>query len=61
MFKKEDNWKITIEHYGNKYSIELGHADVNYEDVYNALKGILSASGWSDEQVDIILNREEDE
>ena len=53
------NWNITIEQYGCKYSIELDHPDVSVEDVFNALKGILAASGWSNEQVKEILNEEE--
>ena len=54
-----ENWKITIEQYGCKYSIELDKPDVDIEEVYQALKSILLASSWSCEQVKEILNEED--
>jgi hypothetical protein len=56
---KKETWKITIEQYGCKYSLELDHADVNVEEVYNALKQILACSGWSECLVKQILNEDE--
>ena len=53
------NWKITIEQYGRRYSIELDHADVNIEEVFNNVKQILLCSGWQDLQVKEILNEDE--
>ena len=57
--KNNENWKITIEQYGNKYSIELDHADVNISEVYEALKQILLASGWHIDTVKEMLNDDE--
>jgi len=57
--KNNKNWKITIEQYGCKYSIELNHPDVDVTEVYDALRQILLASSWSPEQVKEILNEEE--
>ena len=56
--KAAENWKITIEQYGRKYSLELDHADVTIEDVYEALKQILACSGWSEDSIKEILNEE---
>jgi hypothetical protein len=53
------NWKITVEQYGCKYSIELDKPDVTIENVYDALKQILAASGWHYEQIKEILNIDE--
>ena len=54
--KNNENWKITIEQYGCKYSLELDHADVTLEEVYNALRQIMLCSGWSEEQLKEIFN-----
>ena len=57
--KNNENWKITIEQYGCKYSIELDKPDTTIEDVYNGLRQILLASGWQPETVKEILNEDD--
>ena len=55
------NWKISIEQYGCKYSIELDHGDASMEEVYESIRGVLGASGWAPSLVKEILNIEDDE
>ena len=57
--KNNENWKITIEQYGCKYSIELDKPDVTIEDVYNGLRQILLASGWHPNNVKEIFNEDD--
>ena len=54
------NWKITIENYGCKYSIELDHADANITEVHEGLRGILGASGWTESIINEIFNEDKD-
>ena len=54
------NWKITIEQYGCKYSVELDHSDVTTEEVFNGVKQVLLASSWHPDQVKEILNEDDE-
>jgi hypothetical protein len=47
---KTEPMRITIESHGRKYTAELAW-DANIEDVTEALRGLLIASGWGAELV----------
>lgn len=47
--------KITIEHYGAKYTTELDHDDVCLPEVVQMISGLLRAAGFSfDGELDIV-------
>ena len=49
-------YRITIEQYGNKYSIEIDHSDIDFTEYLNLLRQISLASGWGTAVVNEFLD-----
>ena len=45
-------YKITIEQYGYKYSVEVDHSDISFTDYVELLRQISLAAGWSTNTVE---------
>lgn len=43
--------KLTLENYGNKYTIETQHEDLSLEEYFAFFKGLLVASSWLEDSV----------
>ena len=44
-------FKISVEHWDTKVTIEKDHSDITWDEYVELLKDISRATGWSDEQV----------
>jgi len=51
-------FRITIEHYNQKVSVEVDHSDVDLSEVANLLEQALKGAGFSEEGVKEIINQE---
>ena len=45
-------YKITIEQYGYKYSVEVDHSDISFTDYVELLRQLSLAAGWNTHSVD---------
>ena len=45
-------YKITIEQYGYKYSVEVDHSDISFTDYVELLRQLSLAAGWSTKTVE---------
>lgn len=50
-------FRITIEQYNQKVSVEVDHSDVDIEQVVDLLEQVLKGSGWIESQVEGIFSR----
>ena len=50
-------YKITIEHYDTKVSIEIDHSDITLDELATLLKSVLLAAGWSEALIDELINK----
>jgi len=48
---KKEPFRITIEHYDKKVSIEVDHSDVSMDDLWDMLRQITLAVGYHPETV----------
>ena len=44
-------YKITIEQYEMKFSVELDHSDVSWDEYVSMLESISKGAGWGEENV----------
>lgn len=51
MLGEKQPFRITIEHYNQKVSVEVDHSDVNIEQLVDLLEQALMGAGWSEAQV----------
>ena len=58
---KQKPFRITIEHWDQKVSVEVDHSEVSIEEVFDMLQQVLLGAGWHPDQVKQILNIDEDE
>ena len=49
---KKQPYRITIEQYEYKYSVEVDHSDIDFTEYVELLRRISLAAGWSTETVD---------
>jgi|TARA_R110000822_G_scaffold69985_6_gene169575 hypothetical protein len=55
-------YKITIQQYDTKVSIEKDHSDISLEDFAEMLYNISKAAGWSEEQLkDIFIDENQEQ
>lgn len=45
-------YKITIEQYGYKYSVEVDHSDISFTDYVELLRRLSLAAGWTTDAVE---------
>lgn len=45
-------YKITIEQYGYKYSVEVDHSDISFTDYVELLRQLSLAAGWGTKTVE---------
>jgi hypothetical protein len=50
-------YRITIEHYDTKVSVEIDHSDIDLDELGTLLKSVLLAAGWSEALIDELINR----
>ena len=48
-------YKITIEQYEYKYTIEVDHSDISFTEYIDLLRQISLAAGWGNESVDEVF------
>ncbi len=48
---KKQPYRITIEQYEYKYSVEVDHSDIDFTEYVDLLRQISLASGWSTNMV----------
>lgn len=48
-------YRITIEQYEYKYTVEVDHSDITYTEYIDLLKQISLAAGWGYEAVDEVF------
>jgi hypothetical protein len=51
-------FRITIEHYDQKISVEVDHSDVSLPEVAELLEQVLKGAGFSEEGVMEMINQE---
>ena len=51
-------FRITIEHYNQKVSVEVDHSDVGLGEVADLLEQVLKGAGFLESQVKEIINQE---
>jgi len=51
-------FRITIEHYNQKISVEVDHSDVSLSEVAELLEQALKGAGFLESQVKEIINQE---
>ena len=49
---KEQPYKITIETYKYKYSVEVDHSDITFTEYVDLLRQITLAAGWGTDAVE---------
>ena len=49
---KKQPYKITIEQYEYKYSVEVDHSDISFTDYVDLLRQITLAAGWGIDAVE---------
>ena len=54
----EKPFRITIEHYDQKISVEVDHSDVSLPEVAELLEQVLKGAGFSEEGVMEMINQE---
>jgi len=50
-------YRITIEHWNCKVSVEANHSDITFDEYLDLLKSISLAAGWGVESVNEIFGR----
>ena len=50
-------YRITIDHYDTKVSIEIDRSDITLDELATLLKSVLLAAGWSEVLIDELINR----
>lgn len=55
MLGEKQPFRITIEQYNQKVSVEVDHSDVTLEQVVDLLEQALMGAGWSEAQVSDIF------
>jgi hypothetical protein len=48
---KKQTYRITIEQYEYKYSVEVDHSDIDFTEYVDLLRKITLAAGWGNESV----------
>jgi len=48
-------YRITIEQYEYKYTVEIDHSDIDFTEYIDLLKKITLAAGWGNEAVDEVF------
>ncbi len=51
-------FKVTIEHYNQKVSVELDHSDVSLSEVADLLEQALKGAGFTEDLVEKMINQE---
>ena len=51
-------FRITIEHYNQKVSVEVDHSDVSLSEVADLLEQVLKGAGFLEESVTKMINQE---
>ena len=51
-------FRVTIEHYNQKVSVEVDHSDVSLSEVADLLEQALKGAGFLESQVKEIINQE---
>lgn len=59
MSEFEKPFRVTMEHYDTKVSVEIDHSDISYEQLYDALKSLCDAGGWGSFWEECVEGREE--
>lgn len=49
-------YKITIEQYGYKYSVEVDHSDISFTDYVELLRQLSLAAGWSVDSIEELFD-----
>lgn len=49
---KKQPYRITIEQYEYKYSVEVDHSDIDFTEYVELLRKITSAAGWGTDAVE---------
>ena len=49
-------YKITIEQYGYKYSVEVDHSDISFTDYVELLRQLSLAAGWSIDNIEELFD-----
>lgn len=57
MIGEKQPFRITIEQYNQKVSVEVDHSDVDIEQVVDLLEQVLKGSVWIESQVEGIFSR----
>lgn len=57
MLPEKQPYRITIEHYDTKVSIETDHSDIDLDELATLLRSVLLAAGWSEALIDELINR----
>ena len=52
---KKEPFRITMEHYGTKVTIEKPHSDIEIYDLEEMLRTLCLASGWQETLIDTIF------
>ena len=53
---KKQPYRITIEQYEYKYSVEVDHSDISFTDYVELLRQITLAAGWGTDAVEEFFN-----
>jgi hypothetical protein len=53
---KEQPYKITIEQYEYKYSVEIDHSDITFTEYVDLLRQITLAAGWGTDVVEELFD-----
>ena len=48
-------YRITIEQYEYKYSVEVDHSDITFEEYLELLSSLSLAAGWSKDKVNEVF------
>tara|TARA_B100000497_G_C7352440_1_gene229788 strand:+ start:390 stop:569 length:180 start_codon:yes stop_codon:yes gene_type:complete len=54
----EKPFRVTIEHYNQKVSVEIDHSDVSLSEVAELLEQALKGAGFLESQVQEMINQE---
>lgn len=57
MLTEKQPYRITIEHYNTKVSIETDHSDIDLDELATLLRSVLLAAGWSESLIDELMNK----
>ena len=53
---KKQPYRITIEQYEYKYSVEVDHSDIDFTEYVDQLRKITLAAGWGTDAVEEFFN-----